>query len=41
MVTEGAVPVSAPEEDNVSHAGRFPADHVSAPVPPDEASVCE
>jgi hypothetical protein len=39
--TDGAVPLSPPAADKVSHAGRFPLDQVTAPVPPLEAHVRE
>ncbi|MEI9973745.1 MAG: hypothetical protein WDO73_17855 [Ignavibacteriota bacterium] len=39
VVTEGAVPVSAPAGDNVSQDGRFRLDQVTVPVAPEEANV--
>ena len=41
MVTTGAVPVSVPTDDKVSHDGKFPLVQVTVPVPPEDASGCE
>jgi len=40
-LTNGAVPLSSPWADKVSHEGKFVPIHVTVPIPPEEPNVCE